>query len=466
MRNKLQPQVIQDQVTGGERLDDCNCDCACATSTTVVGAQTLLTDLGIIQSLYPKDFHTTLLNAEYTICHSPFTRPVVVNRAVLNVIAHSKHNGKNISANFNGHMHVDEQLCTWLHLTDNCNLGCAYCYLHHTRSAMTHATGHAAIDAIFRSALLHGYGAVKLKFAGGEPLLCFPLILDLHQYAQSLAEKHNINLDGVVLSNGIILTSQKAKQIQAAGLRLMISLDGIGEMHDRQRHYPDGRGSFDQVVHAIDHALSIGLIPDISITISGRNAEGLPEVVAWVLERDLPFSLNFYRENDLSASQSDLHLEDERIINGMLAAYKVIEDNLPRRNLLASLMDRASLSAPHLRTCSIGQSYMVFDTKGRIARCQMDITNPITNCNDPDPLSTLRNNTTSIINPSVNDKEECATCQWRYWCGGGCPLQAYRATGRYDTKSPYCAIYQKLFPQVIRIEGLRLLKYANEHTLA
>jgi len=466
MINKLHPQVIQDKVTGGERLDDCNCDCACTTSTSFVSAQTLLADLCNIQSQHPKDFHTAALNAEYTMCYSPFTRPIVVNQSALDIISRSKHTGKNIIADFDGRAHVNKQLCAWIHLTDNCNLDCAYCYLHHAHSTMTPATGYAVIDATFRSALLHGYDAVKLKFAGGEPLLCFPLILDLHQYARSLAEKHSINLDGVVLSNGIMLTALKVKQIRAAGLRLMISLDGIGEIHDRQRHYPDGHGSFDQVAHAIDRALSIGLIPDISITISGRNAEGLPEVVAWVLERDLPFSLNFYRENDLSASQADLHLEDDRIINGMLAAYKVIEDNLPRRTLLASLMDRANLSASHLHTCSIGQSYMVFDTQGGIARCQMDITNPITNCNDPDPLTTLRNNTTEIINPSVNDKEECAVCQWRYWCGGGCPLQAYRATGHYDTKSPYCAIYQKLFPQVIRMEGLRLLKYANELTLA
>lgn len=40
---------------------------------------------------------------------------------------------------------------------------------------------------------------------------------------------------------------------------------------------------------------------------------------------------------------------------------------------------------------------------------------------------------------------------------------AYRATGRYDTQSPHCAIYRVLYPEVIRLEGLRLLKYAENN---
>ena len=222
---------------------------------------------------------------------------------------------------------------------------------------MPPATGRAAIDATIRSALAHDYPAIKLKYAGGEPLLRFPLALELHRYAQAQTERHGLALDGIILSNGTLLTDEMVAQMQAAGLRLMISLDGLGEMHDCQRHYADGRGSFKEVSRAIDRVLAGGLVPDISITVSGRNAAGLPETVAWVLDRNLPFSLNFYRENAHSAAQRDLQWEEERLIEGMLEAYNVIEHDLPERSLLASLLDRANLAAPHLRTCSAGQGY-------------------------------------------------------------------------------------------------------------
>lgn len=355
-------------------------------------------------------------------------------------------------------------LAAWLHLTSACQLACDYCYNSRSGGEMSAEVGRLAIDAVFRSTLAHNFAAVKFKYAGGEPTLRFPLVVELHRYATELAQRHGLGLDGVVLSNGVEIRPQVIETMQSLGLRLAISLDGLGSYHDCQRHFSNGRGSFEAVAHTIDQALSIGLVPDISITVSGRNADGLPELMTWVLERNLPFSLNFYRENAQSASQTDLRLEEERIIAGMLAAYKAIEERMPERCLLASLADRANLATPHLRTCSVGHSYLVTDCQGRVAKCQMGIERAVTNVEADDPLAFVRADKIGIQNLPVNEKEECCDCQWRYWCAGGCPLATYRVTGRYDAKSPNCNIYKALYPEVIKLEGLRLLKYANEST--
>jgi len=349
-------------------------------------------------------------------------------------------------------------LSVWLHITDRCNLSCAYCYLPHTHSDMSTEIGRAAIEATFRSALTHNYRQVKLKYAGGEPLFCFPLITKLHHYAQTLANQHGLSLDGVVLSNGTLVTPEIVQKMKSLGLRLMVSLDGLDDFHDCQRFYTDGRGSAADTIFAVELALDHGLVPDISITVSGRNAGGLPELIAWVLEHDLPFSLNFYRENDLSVSQADLELDEEKIVAGMLAAYKVIQANLPHRSLLASLVDRANLSAPHLRTCGVGHSYLVFDCRGQVSKCQMQIEKPVTNVHADDPLTLVRTDKIGIQNIPVDEKERCRSCEWKYWCMGGCPLDTYRATGQYDVKSPNCNIYKALYPETVRLEGLRLLK--------
>ncbi|MEW6285688.1 MAG: radical SAM protein [Chloroflexota bacterium] len=353
-------------------------------------------------------------------------------------------------------------LTSWLHLTDRCNLRCDYCYLPHVREDMTSETGHAAIDATFRSALANGFKQVKLKYAGGEPLLRFPLIVELHQYAQSLAERHGIALEGVVLSNGTLLTESLVSTLRSLNLRLMISLDGLGKHHDAHRRYAGGRGSFADVAEAVDLALANGLTPNISVTVSSRTAQGLPDVMAWILERELPFSLNFYRENELSASHEDMRLDEQKIISGMLAAFKVIEENLPRRSFLGGIIDRANLSVAHTHTCGVGQNYLVFDQNGQVAKCQMHIRKPITDVHVADPLAIIRADQIGIQNISVEEKEGCKTCEWKHWCAGGCPLATYRATGRYDVKSPNCNIYKALFPEALRLEGLRLLKYQDD----
>lgn len=347
----------------------------------------------------------------------------------------------------------------WLHVTDRCNLHCLYCFLPHHCVDMPPEIGFAAIDASFRSVLAHQYSRIKLKYAGGEALLRFPSVVKIHRYAQGLSEQHGVALDGVVLSNGTLLTTEIIEAMQALKLQLMISLDGLGEFHNRQRPYADGHGSFTDVARAVDLALGHGLIPDISVTVSGRSVEGLPELIEWMLNRDLPFNLNFYRENAFSGTYEDLKLEEGQITAGMCAAYKVIEAHLPRRSTLASLVDLANLSAPHLRTCGVGQNYLVFDHLGQVFKCQMQMKRPITSIETNDPLALVRTDVHGIQNLSVEEKETCRDCRWRYWCTGGCPLATHRTTGQYVTRSPNCSIYKTLFPEIIRLEGLRLLRW-------
>lgn len=354
-----------------------------------------------------------------------------------------------------------ETLVAWLHTTRACNLRCAYCYLDAGPEAMSPKIGKRAVDAVFRSAVKNHMSGVKLKYAGGEPTLAFPLVTYLHRRAIRLAEKHSLELDGVVISNGVAISNKILEAVRSLGLRLAVSLDGLGKHHDCQRHSSDGSGSFAAVSSTIDQALSFGIIPDISITVTARNLPGLPELTQWLLERNLPFRFEFYRENGTSTPQDDLQLDERRTVETMRAVFRTIEANLPRRSLLASLLDRTNLAWPHTRACGAGVNYLVIDTQGQIARCQMDIGHTVTDINADDPLADLRAKQTGLQNPPADEKSDCQECQWRYWCGGGCPLESYRATGRWDTKSPYCPIYKALFPEVLRLEGLRLLKYGE-----
>jgi uncharacterized protein len=350
-------------------------------------------------------------------------------------------------------------LAAWLHLTDRCNLRCAYCYCSHEDADMRVDTAEAAISQTLCSASAHGYRMVKFKYAGGEPLLRLPMIIRLHHFAQTLSKRSGLLLDGVILSNSTQLTHEMARQIITADLRLTVSLDSLHGL--TQRGYPDGTDTSVDARHGIETALEAGLIPTVTITVSGRNVMQLPELLAWILEYDLPFTLNFYREHGCPAGDEDLRIEENRFIDGMLAAYKVIEANLPKRSLLASLADTANLAVPHLRRCSVGRSYLVFDPAGRVSKCQMQMDQSVTDLHADDPLALVRADTVGIQNFSVEDRENCRECQWRYWCGGGCPMEIFARTGSYSAKSPHCEIYKALYPEIMRLEGLRLLTYAS-----
>ena len=86
---------------------------------------------------------------------------------------------------------------------------------------------------------------------------------------------------------------------------------------------------------------------------------------------------------------------------------------------------------------------------------------PVTTIAAADPLRVIQQDRLGVQGVSVDEKEGCKSCHWRYWCAGGCPLLTHRITGRYDVKSPNCHIYQALFPAALRLEALRLLKYTT-----
>jgi uncharacterized protein len=352
----------------------------------------------------------------------------------------------------------------WLHITDRCNLRCNYCFLPHHNHDMTQEVGFETIQSIFRSAIANKYSKIKLKYAGGEAMLRFPFIVELQQYAQKLSNQYGIMLESIILSNGTNISKEIVKTMQHEKIDLMISLDGLGENHNKQRAYANGRGSFSDVVNSIDLVLSYGMSPHISITVSGQNAQGLAELLKWILKKGLFFRINFYRENDFSTNHQDLRLVDEKIIAGMDAAFKILEANLPQHSLLASLVDLADLSSPHLHTCGIGQNYMVYDYLGRISKCHMLMGHPIASMNDQDPLFAIRADRLGLQNLSVSEKIECRDCEWRYWCTGGCPLTNFRATGQYNAKSPNCSLYKSLYPRAVFLEGKRLLKWEMDQS--
>jgi uncharacterized protein len=492
------PVIVHGTWQAQDSPGQCDCDCDCAGSPALATRAYQSPVARYIPApgtrLHaPPNLVVLDLDREHTICYGPDNPLTVLNRPAMDLFSCLKRSSDidSIPAHWRAawgsgtiraslaemialgllvpeadtgtqQLEVEPTLSCWLHLTDRCNLRCDYCYLPHLGVDMPVEVGYAAIEAVARSAQAHHYRRLKLKYSGGEPLLQFSLLTQLHLYAQAIAAQYDLGLDGVVLSNGTLLRPEMLRIMQALKLRLMISLDSL-DPSVGQRPYACGTPSEADARRSVDMALDHGLVPDISITVSSRNAPRICELVSWMLERDLPFSLNLYRAHDLSSHHGDLKLREEAIIASMMAAYQTIAANLPRRSLLASLADRVNLSRPHLRPCAAGHSYLVVDQHGQVAKCQMDMGNTITDVHDRDPLATVRHSSLGMSNPAVIEKSGCRSCRWRFWCAGGCPLVAHRATGQYAQKSPNCNIYEALIPEVLRLEGLRLLKLAARH---
>ncbi len=352
-----------------------------------------------------------------------------------------------------------DTLSVWLHVTNACNLACSYCYVAKTNEAMDEMTGLQAIDAAITAARRHGYQQIALKYAGGEAALNFKLVCLLHDYAIQRVHAAGLLLSEALLSNGTTLTTARLEFLHKAKIGLMISLDGPPIVNDLLRPGIHGKSPTVSVMASIDRALAIGFSPDINIVVSPQSVPYLAETLRFVLDRGLRFSLNFVRDH--AGGFDNPTLRQEVITQGMLAAFEELARTLPRERVIDGLVDFTIFDGLRQQVCGAGDSLLVVDQQGRVARCQTELQRPVSHITSPDPLMDIRLEPGGFQRLSPANKHECASCIWRHWCAGGCPAYTYQLTGRNDLQSPYCSVYKQLYPKVLELEGMRLLKWAS-----
>ena len=353
------------------------------------------------------------------------------------------------------------ELTVWMHVTNACNLACPYCYVNKSREAMDEATATETVDALVKSAVGHGFTAIRLKYAGGEASLNADVLFALHDHARNRCAAAGLTLSAVLLSNGVAISDRLARELVARQIAVMVSLDGIGAAHDAQRPTLNGRPSFAMVQRSLDRLRAAGAAPHLSITITGRNVADVAPVVRFALEREITFSFNFFRDNDCSAGVADLGYEEQAMIDG-LRARSPSSRRCSRRGVCSGRCWTAGSCSNrgrrHVGSATITSSST--STAGsRSATWSWATT--LGDVRQIDPVQAVRADGAPIRNLLVEDKAGCRDCTWRHWCSGGCSVATFAATGRFDLRSPNCRIYKTIYPEAVRLEGLRLLAYAR-----
>ena len=130
---------------------------------------------------------------------------------------------------------VDELQLT-LHVTNQCNLNCNYCFVEHGPERMPREVAFAAIKLAMMNTDTTG-----ILFYGGEPLLERQLIHDVVDYTKSLRKKTGHTFYYKITTNGTLLDEEFLKFAKDANLTIGFSCDGIAQ--DDCRKFHDGAGS-------------------------------------------------------------------------------------------------------------------------------------------------------------------------------------------------------------------------------
>ncbi len=322
---------------------------------------------------------------------------------------------------------------TW-NITSKCNFSCKHCYVPAPgRGDLTTREGKKLLDE------LADFGVEKLYVSGGEPLLRKDLFV-LLRYAV------DAGLQVDTITNGWAVTEGAARSFKRSGVdHVSVSVDGIGETHDRFRNKP---GSFERCVRATELLKQAGVKVYLSPTISRHNLGELPDLLSLAEDLGVNFSVKLLVPIGRAEALGGYRLtpgEVKRVYEFLIAKRDEFGDgpNIsttcnPYSIFLAGR--RRPKDSRRIRGgCTGGITLLCVSADGNLMPCsrlQLVLGNVRKDSlkdvwYSSEVLATLRDRD--------NLKGKCGACEYKNWCGG-CRAMALAQHGDYLAEDPNCWI--------------------------
>ena len=352
-----------------------------------------------------------------------------------------------------------------LHVAHTCNLNCEYCFASQGNYQGDHAlmsfeVGKQALD--FLVANSGKRRNLEVDFFGGEPLMNWDVVKQLVAYGRSLEKPHNKKFRFTLTTNGMLVDDEVIEFANREMNNVVMSMDGRPEVHDRLRKNYAGKGSYDIVVPKFQKF---------------AQARGNKEyyVRGTYTRNNVDFTNDIFHLADLGFDQ----LSMEPVVAAPGDPYALTEEDLPKimeqYEILAKEMLRRESEGKgftfyhymidlnhgpciykRISGCGSGTEYVAVTPWGELFPCHQFVS---------DKECSLGNVWDGITNTALRDefktcnayaRPDCEQCWAKLYCSGGCPANAYHATGAITGIYEYgCKLFRK------RMECAIMMKVAQ-----
>lgn len=155
-----------------------------------------------------------------------------------------------------GHVSIATSLHIFV-VTTACNVGCVYCQANNGVSCpslfMNKEIAEKAVDIALQSPAQY----LNFEFQGGEPLLNFDIIKHIVAYAEERKGQHEICYN--IVSNLTLLNDEILDFMVEHKFGVSTSIDGPEYVHDQNRPFKNGSGTFQAAVASIKKIQARGI---------------------------------------------------------------------------------------------------------------------------------------------------------------------------------------------------------------
>jgi len=338
-----------------------------------------------------------------------------------------------------------------LPITNKCNSRCVMCNIWQTDN--TKEADISEFSSFFKDSIFKEVTSVGVN--GGEPAL----VKDLPEYIEPILKLPKIKALNVI-SNGFIKTPflENIKKIfqmcrsKNISFHLSISLDGVGQVHDKVRNIPNAFKKTLATIEEIQNNKSLYCDTfNIGCTIVKQNIDNIVELDAFAQSKNIEVEYRLGVPNKRISSDKNLdqyaikekhHIQSAKeFFHYQMTKSKSIYDKFKYFSIIYSLENNSS---KRLLGCTWKDEGITLDRNGNLYYCAVA----------SDCIGNIRNNTGEEIFFDKKNiqyrknliKISCDTCIHDY-------------TGRIELKSLYCFIKEFVLNQYAMRYYKELMKF-------
>lgn len=348
-------------------------------------------------------------------------------------------------------------------LTNDCNLACSYCF--ESNKGKDYMPKEMALDILKATYNVVDpmAGIFTLNMFGGEPLMNWETFKAVCDYVL----ENNLKIRITATTNLTLLTDEMIDYIDELSIPILVSVDGIKEVHDKHRC-----NSFDKVIENMKKLIDrdLGYLIEARMTVAPDTAKYMYESVKMLVDLGINNIANVPASDLDWDAQSIQDYKDnyEKILDMYI---DILNDETNKRNISLYKVDQAlNLALEPIKEdtsmCNIGNPrWVIVDWKGDIWPCP---DYPTTDNVDL-IAGKIGNFYTGVDETKVDPKpmvatyelERCKGCEAISICKSGCPYENYTKNGKFNEPTiGYCTL-QKAFVEIIKAYQDKLLEATN-----
>lgn len=323
------------------------------------------------------------------------------------------------------------QYTIWL--TYACNLKCTYCYEEKEKRNLylSKEKARQLLTYIKDRSDTYSDNNISIVLHGGEPLLNYEVLCYIVENVKSWDNNVTISMT----TNGTLINENNIEFILENIDDLSISLDGIAQVHNANRKYKDGKGSFVDAVKNVNKILERKGNTIARMTVTHKTVGNLYDNVIFLHELGFKFISPIINQYDAGWNEENMAVLEKQLLQLSDFCSHQAE------HLYIGMLEKAKYRKKS--RCCPGTTLNI-DAQGDIYPCVYvvgDVKFKMGNIIDGIDEAKL-----SDIN-YINNKEleQCKTCFWKDYCHGyRCKLFNFAISGKYEPGYAACRLEHAL----------------------